>query len=164
MDTLGFSGHKRVKGDKVVAFCDRRCNVMAPFVVAPGNCNEAPLLKEALLEAMCIVREVGIDLCGTIGSPDSVYDCRANRKTIFNRGMVPNTNPNPRGRKQPKRGRKAIFQPAIFKERFQTIEGVFAWEDKFLWLLLRFERISRVHYAFKTLAYTMINLRDYCQI
>ena len=42
-DNLGFSGHKRVKGDKVVAFCDRRCNVIAPFVVAPGNRNEAPL-------------------------------------------------------------------------------------------------------------------------
>ncbi|MEA2728769.1 MAG: hypothetical protein QOF70_3244 [Acetobacteraceae bacterium] len=36
-DNLGFSGHKRVKGDKVVAFCDRRRNVIAPFVVAPGN-------------------------------------------------------------------------------------------------------------------------------
>jgi hypothetical protein len=23
-DNLGFSGHKRVKGDKVVAFCDRQ--------------------------------------------------------------------------------------------------------------------------------------------
>ncbi|MEA2730461.1 MAG: hypothetical protein QOF70_4936, partial [Acetobacteraceae bacterium] len=54
-----------------------------------------------------------------------------NRKAIFNRGMVPNINPNPRGRKQPKRGRKPIFEPAIFKERFWTIERVFAWEDKF---------------------------------
>jgi hypothetical protein len=41
---------------------------------------------------------------------------------------------------------------------------VFAWEDKFRRLLLRFERISGLHYAFKTLAYTMINLRHYCQI
>jgi hypothetical protein len=47
----------------------------------------------------------------------------------------------------------------IFKERFWTIERVFAWEDKFRGLLLRFERISGLHYAFKTLAYTMINLR-----
>ena len=102
-DNLGFSGHKRVKGDKVVAFCDRRCNVIAPFVVAPGNRNEAPLLREALPEVMRIVREVGMDLFGTIVSLDGVYDCRANRKAIFNRGMVPNINPNPRGRKQPKR-------------------------------------------------------------
>ncbi|MDH6147458.1 hypothetical protein OKW46_001380 [Paraburkholderia sp. WSM4179] len=33
---------------------------------------------------------------------------------------------------------------------------------KFRRLLLRLERISDVHYAFKTLAYTMINLRHYC--
>ena len=153
-----------MKGDKVVAFCDRRCNVIAPFVVAPGNRNEAPLLREALPEVMRIVREVGMDLCGTIVSLDGVYDCQANRKAIFNRGMVPNINPNPRGGRQPKRGRKPIFEPAIFKERFRTIERVFAWEDKFRRLLLRFERISGVHYAFKTLAYTMINLRHYCQI
>ena len=96
-DNLGFSGHKKVKGDKVVAFCDRRCNVIAPFVVAPGNCNEAPFLREALPEMMRIVREVGMDLCGTIVSLDGAYDRRANRRAIFNRGMVPNINPNPRG-------------------------------------------------------------------
>jgi transposase len=55
------------------------------------------------------------------------------------------------------------FDAAIFEERFRTIERVFAWEDKFRRLLLRFERISQVHYAFKTLAYTLINLRHYCR-
>jgi hypothetical protein len=84
-----------------------------------------------------------------------------NRKAIFNRGMVPNINPNPRGRKKPKRGRKALFEPAIFKERFNTLERLFGCEDKFRRLLLRFERISQLHYALKTLAYTMINLRHY---
>jgi hypothetical protein len=48
-------------------------------------------------------------------------------------------------------------------ERFQTIERVFAWEDKFRRLLLRFECLGQIHYAFKTLAYTMINFRHYCQ-
>jgi hypothetical protein len=33
---------------------------------------------------------------------------------------------------------------------------------KFRRLLLRFERLSQLHYAFKTLAYAMINLRHYC--
>jgi hypothetical protein len=122
------------------------------------------LLREALPEVMRISQRVGMDLCGTIVSLDGVYDGRANRKAIFNRGMIPNISPNPRGRKQPKRGRKPIFEPAIFKERFRTIERVFAWEDKFRRLLLRFERISGLHYAFKTLAYTMINPRHHCQI
>ena len=45
----------------MVAFCDRHCNVIAPFVAAPGNHNESPLLREALPEVMRIVREVGMD-------------------------------------------------------------------------------------------------------
>ena len=162
-DNLGFSGHKKVKGDKVVAFCDRNCNVIAPFVSAPGNRNESPLLREALPELTRIARTIGMDRQDTTISLDGVYDSRANRKAIFNRGMIPNINPNPRGRKTPKRGRKPFFDPAIFEERFNTIERVFGWEDKFRRLLLRFDRISQFHYAFKTLAYTMINLRHYCR-
>ena len=61
-----------------------------------------------------------------------------------------------------KRGRKPFFDVAIFKERFNTIERVFGWEDKFRRLLLRFERLSELHYAFKSLAYAMINLRHFC--
>src|SRR5580693_9443437 len=60
-DNVGFSGHKKVKGDKVVAFCDRNCNVIAPLVWAPGNRNESPLLREALPKVMRIAREVGMD-------------------------------------------------------------------------------------------------------
>ena len=96
-------------------------------------------------------------------SLDRVYDCRRNRQAIFNRGMTPNINPNPRGRKTPKPGPKQLFDLAIFEERFNTIERVFGWEDKFKRLLLRFERISDLHYALKTIAYTMINLRHFCQ-
>ncbi len=61
-DNIGFNGHKKIKGDKVVAFCDRNCNVIAPFVSAPGNRNESPLLREALPEVMRIARAVGMDL------------------------------------------------------------------------------------------------------
>ena len=162
-DNIGFSGHKKVKGDKVVAFCDRNCNIIAPFVSAPGNRNELPLLRDALPMVMRIAQAVGLELQGAIVSLDGVYDCRLNRKAIFNRGMVPNINANPRGRKATKRGRKPLFDAAIFKERFRTIERVFGWEDKFRRLLLRFERLSQLHYAFKTLAYTMINLRHFCR-
>ena len=161
-DNIGYSGHKHMRGDKVVAFCDRNCNVISPFIAAPGNRNESPLFREALPEVIKTARLTGIDLKGTIVSLDGVYDCRANRKMIFNRGMIPNINPNPRGRKKTKRGPKPLFDSDIFAERFQTIERVFAWEDKFRRLLLRFERLSKLHYAFKTLAYTMINLRHFC--
>ena len=121
------------------------------------------MLPEALPQVTKIARALGLCLQGTIVSLDGAYDCRRNRKAIFNRGMIPNINPNPRGRKTPKRDRKPLFDPAIFEERFNTIERVFAWEDKFRRLLNRFDRISDLHYAFKTLAYTMINLRHFCQ-
>jgi len=162
-DNIGFSGHKKMKGDKIVAFCDRQCNVIAPLVAAPGNRNESLLLPKALPAVTRIARMVGMDLHGTIVSLDGLYDCRLNRKAIFNRGMIPNINPNSRGRKRPQRGRKPFFEPALFDERFHTIERVFAWEDQFRRLLLRFDRLSQLHYAFKTLAYTMINLRHYCR-
>jgi transposase len=55
------------------------------------------------------------------------------------------------------------FDREIFRKRFHTIERIFAWEDKFRRLLMRFERISAVHYALKTLAYTMVNLRHFCR-
>jgi len=161
-DNIGFSGHKKVKGDKVVAFCDRNCNIIAPFISAPGNHNESPLLREALPVVTRIADSIGLDLRGTIVSLDGVYDCRRNRKAIFNRGMVPNIYPNPRGRKSAKRGRKAFFDAALFDERFNTIERFFGWEDKFRRLLVRFERLSQLHYALKTLAYAMINLRHFC--
>jgi transposase len=129
----------------------------------PGNRNESPLLREALPKLRRIAKAVGFDLHGRIVSLDGVYDCRPNRKAIFNQGMIPNINPNSRGRKTPKRGRKPLFDPAIFEERFNTIERLFGWEDKFRRLLLRFDRLSQLHYAFKTLAYTMINLRHFCR-
>jgi hypothetical protein len=72
-DNIGFSGHKKVKGDKVVAFCDRNCNVIAPFVSAPGNRNESPLLREALPLVSRIANAVGLDLQGSIVSLDKPF-------------------------------------------------------------------------------------------
>jgi hypothetical protein len=37
-----------MKGDKVVAICDRNCNVIAPMIFAPANKNESPLIREAI--------------------------------------------------------------------------------------------------------------------
>jgi transposase len=162
-DNIGFSGHKHLKGDKVVAICDRNCNVLAPFVAAPGNQNESPLLVPALAALTKIAKAAGIELRGSIASFDGVYDSKTNRKAIFNRGLIPNIPENRRGRKKTKRGRKRRFDREIFRERFRTIERIFAWEDKFRRLLMRFERISAVHYALKTLAYTMVNLRHFCR-
>jgi hypothetical protein len=162
-DNIGFSGHKKVKGDKVVAFCDRNCNVIAPFVSAPGNRNESPLLREALPQVTRIAQVVGFALQGTVVSLDGVYDCRMNRKAIFNRAMVPTSTRIPVAENSPSEAASRFSTQLFSKSGFHTIERVFGWEDKFRRLLLRFERLSQLHYAFKTLAYTMINRRHFCQ-
>ena len=161
-DNIGYNNHKKIKGDKVVALCDRNCNVVSPFVSASGNKNESPLLIKVLKPLKGIMKSIGANIENTVLSLDGAYDCRENRKAIFNSGMTPNINENKRNRKKTKRGRKQIFSQKIFEERFFTIERVFAWEDKFKRLLLRFECKSIHHYAMKLLAYSMINLRHFC--
>jgi hypothetical protein len=40
--------------------CDRNCNVIAPFVTAPGNRNETVLLKTELRKLVDIAKTVGL--------------------------------------------------------------------------------------------------------
>jgi hypothetical protein len=80
---------------------------------------------------------------------------------MFNAGMLPNIKEHPRNRKRSKRGRKRFFNETIHALRMR-IERALAWEDKFQRLLLRFERLQQRHYGRKLLAYTLINLREFC--
>ena len=107
-------------GDKVVALCDRNCNIVAPFVTAPGNANETKLFPDAFNKLKNIAKTVGIEVFGSVLSLDGAYDSKKNRKMIFNAGMVPNINENKRNRKSKKRGRKRLFDKSIFEERFST--------------------------------------------
>ncbi len=73
-----------MKGDKVVALCDRNCNVIAPMIFARGNKNESPLMREAMGPLKSMAKAVGFNIKGSTMSLDGVYDCRKNRKKIFN--------------------------------------------------------------------------------
>ncbi len=65
---------------------------------------------------------------------------------------------NKRNRQSPKRGRKRLFNPAVYKRRF-TSERSFAWIDKFRALLLRFDRRDVYFMGGHFIAFAMINLR-----
>lgn len=100
--------------------------MIAEIVATAGNRNESPLLRKARLQLPKIVHAPGLDLQGSVINRDGVYDCPLNCKAIYNRDVAPNINPNPRGRKHPKRGCKRLSDPAIFEERFRTIGRLFA--------------------------------------
>jgi hypothetical protein len=84
---------------------------------------------------------------------------------IFNASMIPNIKENPRNRKTTKRGRKRFFNEAIHEAIHALrarVERTFAWEDKFKRLLLRFEHMQQRHLGMKLMAYTLINVREFC--
>jgi hypothetical protein len=140
---------------------DNQGYVLSPLPVAPVNETDMILLPEGLKALKRVAKIVGLDLGGAYLNLDSGFDSTRNRKLIFNAGMVPNIKENPRNRKRTKRGRKRFFNAAIHALRTR-VDRTFAWEDKFKRLLLRFEYIQQRHFGIKLLAYTLINVREFC--
>ena len=129
--------------------------------MAPVNETDMVLLPQGLHALKQVAKQVGLDLRGAYLNLDGGFDSARNRKGIFNAGMIPNIKENPRNRKTTKCGRKRLFNEAIHALRMR-VEWTFAWEDKFKRLLLRFEHIQQRHYGMKLMAYTLINLREFC--
>jgi hypothetical protein len=140
---------------------DNHGYVLAPLPVAPVNETDMALLPKGLQALKKLAKQVGLDLRGAYLNLDGGFDSAHNRKCIFNAGLIPNIPANPRNRKTTKRGRKRFFNEAIHALRMR-VERTFAWEDKFKRLLLRFEHIQQRHYGMKLIAYTLINLREFC--
>jgi len=162
-DGIGFSGYKHQKGEKVIAIIDNNGYVLAPLPVAPVNEADMVLLPHSLKALKRTAKLTGMAFNGAYLNLDGGFDSKHNRKVIFNAGMIPNINENPRNRKTTKRGRKRLFNKAIHRLR-DRVERTFAWEDKFKRLLMRFEHLQRRHYAMKLMAYTMINVRHFCGV
>ena len=137
----------------------RLCGCLLP--VAPVNETDMVLLPDGLKALKRVAKMVGLDLRGAYLNLDAGFDSTHNRQCIFNAGMIPNITENPRNRKRTKRGRKRLFNAAIHALRTR-VDRTFAWEDKFKRRLLRFEHLQQRHFGMKLLAYTLINVREFC--
>ena len=140
---------------------DNNGYVLSPLPVAPVNEADMLLLPEGLNALKKVAKLVGLVLTGAYLNLDSGCDSTQNRKRIFNTGMIPHITANPRHRKRTKRGRKRLFNAAIHALRTR-VDRTVAWEDKFKRLLLRFEHRQQRHCGMKLLAYTLINVREFC--
>ena len=140
---------------------DNHGYVLSPLPVAPVNETDMVLLPEGLKALKKVAKQVGLDLRDAYVDLDAGFDSTYNRKGMFNAGMIPNITENPRNRKRTKRGRKRLFNAAIHALRTR-VDRTFAGEDKFKRLLLRFEHMQQRHVGMKLLAYTLINLREFC--
>ena len=146
----------------MIALVENHGYVLSPLTMAPVNEVDMVLLPDGLKDLKRVTREAGLKVTGAVLNLDAGFDSKANRKSVFNAGLKPNIKENPRNRQTPKRGRKRFFNGALYKLRF-IVERTFAWEDKFKRLLLRFETRQSHHLGFKLLAFTLINLREFCE-
>jgi len=148
----------------VIAISDNHGYVLAPLTIAPVNQSDIVLLPDGIKDLKHVAAEADLDLKGTTLNLDAGFDSKANCRCIFNAGMKPNIKENPRNRKTTKRGRKRFFDDALYLIRFTIeIERVFAWEDKFKRLVLRYETKQKRHLGFKLIAFSLINLREFCE-
>jgi hypothetical protein len=157
-ESVAYQGRKRAKTSNLLPISDGKGYIVASTGIVAGNHHDAFNLKPHLQSAFRFIKRLGITIKGAFFNADSAFDTLEARKVCFNHGLVPNIAENKRNRKKPKRGRKRLFNPVIYKLRFSS-ERSFAWIDKFRALLIRFDRKDAHFLGAHHLAFTMINLR-----
>jgi hypothetical protein len=140
---------------------DNHGDVLSPLPVAPVNETDMVLFPDGLRALKRVAKMTGLVLTGAYLNLDAGVDSKRNRQCMFNAGMIPNIKENPRHRKCTKRGRKRFFNAAIHALRTR-VDRTFAWEDTFKRLLRRFEHLQQRYFGMKLLAYTLINVRQFC--
>lgn len=157
-ESVAYQGRKRAKTTNILPITDAQGYIVASTLPMAGNHNDAFELKAHLQAAFKAMKRLGLDFQGAFFNADSAFDTRAARKVCFNHGVIPNITENKRNRKYAKRGRKRLFNPAVYKHRFSS-ERSFAWIDKFRALLIRFDRKDVYFMGGHHIAFAMINLR-----
>ena len=157
----GDSGHKHQTGEKVIALVDNHGSVLSPLTIAPVNEVDMGLLPQGLKDRKRVARAAGLTLPGAVLNLEAGFDSKANRNCLFNAGLRPQQQGESTEPPKAQTGAQRFFDDALYKLRF-IVERPFAWEDKFKRLLLRFETKQIHHLGFKLIAFTLINLREFC--
>lgn len=159
-EAVAYQGRKKAKTSNILPIGDANGYILASTGLIAGNHNDAFKLKQHLQTAFKDMKRLGLSIAGSLLNADAIFDTRDARKVCFNHKVVPNIAENKRNRKTPKRGRKRLFNPERYKQRF-VCERSFAWIDKFRALLIRFERKAIYFLNAHFLAFALINLRHH---
>jgi transposase len=157
-EAVAYQGRKKAKTSNILPITDGKGFVLASPGIVAGNHNDSFNLKPHLQVAFKSMKRLGVVIRGAYFNADAAFDTRDARRTCFNHGLRPNIPENKRNRKASKRGRKRLFNAAIYKRRF-TSERSFAWIDKFRALLIRFDRKEAHFLGSHHIAFALINLR-----
>lgn len=157
-ESVAYQRRKRAKTSNILPITDKNGYLIACTSIVAGHHNDAFNLKDHLQTAFKTMKRWGLVFSGAFFNADSAFDTKEARKVCFNYRIVPNMAENKRNRKSVKRGRKRLFNPLVYKDRFVS-ERSFAWIDKFRALLLRFDLKDAHFLAGHHLAFALINLR-----
>jgi transposase len=157
-ESVAYQARKRAKTSNILPMTDGHGYVVASTGIVAGNHNDAFNLKDHLQTAFKSMKHLGLVIAGAFFNADSAFDTKDARQVCFNHQLVPNMAENKRNRKYVKRGRKRLFNPEVYKDRFVS-ERSFAWIDKFRALLVRYDLKDANFLAGHHLAFALINLR-----
>jgi len=157
-ESVAYQHRKRAKTSNILPITDAHGFVVASTGIVAGNHHDAFDLKPHLQAAFKHMKRLGLTFAGAFFNADSAFDTLDARKVCFNHQVIPNIAENKRNRKATKRGRKRLFNPTVYKQRF-TSERSFAWIDKFRALLIRYDRKDVNFLGAHHLAFALINLR-----
>jgi transposase len=158
-EAVAYQGRKKAKTSNILPITDHNGYIVATTEIVAGNHNDAYQLKVHLQDAFKAMKRLGLSIAGAFFNADSAFDTRDARKVCFNHRVIPNIAENKRNRKSTKLGRKRLFNPTLYKDRFAS-ERTFAWIDKFRALLVRFD-IKKIYFmGSHFLAFALINLRN----
>jgi transposase len=157
-EQVAYQARKRAKTSNILPMTEGNGYVVATTGIVAGNHHDAFDLTPQLASAFKSMKYLGLVIVGAFLNADSAFDTKAARRVCFNHQVIPNIARNARNQHKIKRGRKRLFNAAVYKQRF-TSERTFAWIDKFRALLVRFDRLAPYFLGGHFLAYTLINLR-----
>ncbi len=158
-EAVAYQGRQKAKTSNILPVTDRNGYILATTEIIAGNQFDAYELKSHLQEAFNAIKRLGVSIEGTYVNADSGFDTRDARKVCFNHHLIPNIGENKRNPKIAKLGRKRLFNPAFYKDRFAS-ERTFAWIDNFRALLVRFDLKKIYFMGSHFLAFALINMRN----
>jgi transposase len=157
-ESVGYQNRKKAKTTNVLFLCTKTGYPIGISEPVSGNHHDSFELIGQMKKLFKNIKSL-INTQETVYlNADSGFDNKGLRKFLFNNGITPNIKENPRNRKKTKRGRKKLFNEAVYKNRF-VIERTFAWLDKFRTLAVRYERKAVFWLGFHFIAFTLINLK-----
>jgi len=156
--SVAYQSHKRAKTTNLLVMVDAKGYGLAASPLISGNHPDAFQLDTHVRQMVKAMKRLDLPLDHAYLNADSAFDTKVIRNYCFNHTLIPNSPGNPRHQKRPRRGRKRLFNPLVYKKRL-SIERTFAWLDSYRALLIRMDRSDTLFLAAFQLAFALLNFR-----